>query len=85
MSNNLEIVKHLQRIYEHIYLRSRVESLPPERLLVTPSEHEKIFQMIETRDIGGAKEILGKHVREAKNVMMMTLTKEEDVISFSNV
>ena len=85
MANNLEIVKQLKRIYELIYLRSRVELLPPQRLSLTPSEHEKIFQMIKSKNVEGAQNILYKHIDEAKNVMMLTLSKEEDIISFKSL
>lgn len=85
MANNLEIVKQLKRIYEHIYLRSRVELLPPQRLSLTPSEHEKIFQMIKSKNVAGAQKILCKHIDEAKNVMMLTLSKDEGIISFGSL
>ena len=85
MSNNYVIVSQLRRIYEHIYLRSRVELLPPQRLSITPAEHEKIFQMIKAKNIFMAKKSLSKHIDEAKNVMLSTLTKEEDSISYENM
>ncbi len=80
MANNLEIVKQLKRIYEHIYLRSRVELLPPQRLFLTPSQHEKLFQMIKKKNILGAKRILVEHIDQAKNIMLSTLSESEDVI-----
>jgi DNA-binding GntR family transcriptional regulator len=85
MSNNSEIVKQLKRIYEHIYLRSRVELLPPQRLSITPSEHEKIFKMIKSKNVKGAQEILFTHIDEAKNVMMLTLSKDNDLITFGGL
>jgi DNA-binding GntR family transcriptional regulator len=85
MANNLEIVKQLKRIYEHIYLRSRVELLPPQRLSLTPSEHEKIFQMIKSKNVESAQKILCKHIEEAKNVMMLTLSKDAGIISFGSL
>ncbi len=66
LSGNLEIVKQLRRIFEHTYLRSPVELIPPGRIPVAASEHEQILQMIRERDVVRAKQYLEKHIREAK-------------------
>ena len=66
LSGNLEIVKQLKRIFEHTYLRSPVELIPPSRIPIAVSQHEQILQLIKERDIGRAKECLGKHIQEAK-------------------
>jgi DNA-binding GntR family transcriptional regulator len=82
MSNNSEIVKQLQRIHEHIYLRSRIELLPPKRMRLSPSHHEKLFQMIRAKDVAGAQELLYTHIQGAKELMLSTLSQEEQMISF---
>ena len=82
MSNNSEIVKQLQRIHEHIYLRSRIELLAPKRMRLSPVHHEKLFQMIKAKDVAGAQELLQEHIQGAKELMLSTLTQEEPMISF---
>jgi DNA-binding GntR family transcriptional regulator len=66
LSRNLEIVKQLRRIFEHTYLRSPVELIPPGRLPIAASEHEQILQKIKERDVVRAREYLERHIREAK-------------------
>jgi len=85
MSKNYEIVKQLQRIFEHIYLRSRVELLPPQRLFLTPPVHEKIFKMMKAKNVLGAQDILGEHINEAKEVMLSTLSKDEGLVSLESM
>jgi DNA-binding GntR family transcriptional regulator len=71
---NLEIVKQLKRIFEHIYLRSPVELIPPSRLPTAASQHEQILQLIKKRDIGRAKECLRKHIQKAKEARRAMLS-----------
>jgi DNA-binding GntR family transcriptional regulator len=82
MSNNSEIVKQLQRIHEHIYLRSRIELLPPNRLRLSPLHHEKLYQMMKMEDVAGAQELLDEHIQGAKELMLSTLLQREEIISF---
>jgi DNA-binding GntR family transcriptional regulator len=83
MANNAEIVKQLQRIHEHIYLRSRIELLPPKRMRLSPVHHEKLFQMIVAKDVAGAQDLIHAHIQGAKELMLSTLSPEEHMISFS--
>ena len=82
MSNNSEIVKQLQRIHEHIYLRSRIELLPPNRMRLSPLHHEKLYQMMKMKDVAGAQELLDEHIQGAKELMLSTLLQREEIISF---
>jgi DNA-binding GntR family transcriptional regulator len=84
MSNNGEIVKQLQRIHEHIYLRSRIELLPPKRMRLSPSHHEKLFQLIKSKDIEAAQELMKEHIQGAKELMLSTLSQGEQLISFTS-
>lgn len=66
LSRNQEIVKELRRIFEHTYLRSPVERIPPVRLPIAAAQHQEILQRIRERDVTGARESLERHIREAK-------------------
>ena len=75
MSNNLEIVKHLQRIHEHIYLRSRIELLSPTRMRLSPVHHKKLFHMIKAKDVEGAQELLREHIQGAKEINLSSIKR----------
>jgi DNA-binding GntR family transcriptional regulator len=49
---------------------------------LSPAHHEKIFQMIKAKDIAGAQELLHMHIQGAKELMLSTLSQEEQMISF---
>jgi len=76
MSKNQAILKQLRSIFEHSYLRSRVELLPPNRLLVSASQHESIYEAIKNRHTALAKKYMAIHVREAKEAKLQMLMRE---------
>jgi len=82
MANNGEIVKQLQRIHEHIYLRSRFELLAPKRMRLSPIHHEKLFQLIKSKNIKEARDLMHDHIQSAKELMLSTLSQGEQRISF---
>jgi DNA-binding GntR family transcriptional regulator len=76
MSKNEAILRQLRSIFEHSYLRSRVELLPPSRLLITATQHEAIYGMIKDRKIALAKKTIAAHIREAKEAKLQMLSRE---------
>ncbi len=74
MSRNREIVKQLKRIFEHTYLRSPVELIPPDRMPVAAMQHEALLQMIAERKIEDAKKALGEHILQAKEARKKMLS-----------
>jgi len=76
MSKNEAILRQLRSIFEHSYLRSRVELLPPRRLLITATQHEAIYGMIKDRKIALAKKTIAAHIREAKEAKLLMLSRE---------
>jgi len=70
MSGNKVLVKHLLQLYEHIYLRHRVELMNPARIFVSSKEHLKIFGLIKDRNSSEAVKLIRAHIRAAKENMI---------------
>ena len=85
MANNGEIVKQLQRIHEHIYLRSRFELLAPKRMRLSPVHHEKLFQLIKSKNVKEAQDLMSEHIQSAKELMLLTLLQGEQILSFASM
>ncbi len=84
MANNGEIVKQLQRIHEFIYLRSRFELLAPKRMRLSPIHHEKLYQLMKSKNTKEAQDLMEEHIQSAKQVMLSTLSQGEERISFAS-
>ena len=83
MSRNRVLVRQLRHIFEHIYLRYRVERMHPTRLSITSEEHHQIVAMIRKKDSQGAEKMIRKHIRAAKEMMTSGLSREEEVLELS--
>jgi DNA-binding GntR family transcriptional regulator len=70
MSGNKVLVKHLRQLYEHIYLRHRVELMDPTRIHVSSKEHLKILGLIKDRNSSEAVKLIRAHIRAAKENMI---------------
>jgi DNA-binding GntR family transcriptional regulator len=83
MSRNKVLIRQLRQIFEHIYLRYRVERMHPSRLSTAPEEHHQIAAMIRKKDYHGAEKMIRKHIRAAKEMMTSGLSREEEVLELS--
>lgn len=70
MSGNKVLVKHLLQLYEHIYLRHRVELMNPARIFVSSKEHLKILTLIRNKNSSEAVKLIRTHIRAAKENMI---------------
>lgn len=70
MSGNKVLVRHLRQLYEHTYLRHRVELMNPARMDATPKEHIKILGLIRQRNSSEAVKLMRAHIRAAKENMI---------------
>ncbi len=66
MSGNTEYCNQLKRIFDHIYLRTRLDLMPTGRLSIAVSQHAEILKRIKENNIRGAQKYLDKHLRDAK-------------------
>ncbi len=78
ISGNRVLLRQLRQLFEHIYLRHRVELMNPARILDTPKEHEQILAYIREKDYDAAFKLLEIHIREAKENMVARRKKEEE-------
>jgi len=83
MSRNRVLIRQLRQVFEHIYLRYRVERMHPTRILISSEEHLQIAAMIRKKDYHGAEKMIRKHIRAAKETMTSGLSREEEMLEFS--
>ena len=83
LSKNKVLVRQLRQIFEHSYLRYRVERMSPKRLSIAPEEHQQIESMIRNKDYGEAERMMRKHIRAAKENMTLCLSREEEMPELS--
>jgi len=83
MSRNRVMVRQLRQIFEHIYLRYRVERMHPTRISISSEEHHRIATMIRKKDYHGAEKMIRSHIRAAKEMMTSGLSREEEVLELS--
>ena len=82
MAGNKVLMKQLTQIFEHLYLRFRVEFLHPERMKVSHLEHQKLLKAIKEKDLARAEALIRMHIRSAMENMIASMTKEEEVFEF---
>jgi DNA-binding GntR family transcriptional regulator len=82
MGGNQILVKQLTQVFEHLYLRFRVEFLHPQRLQVSHEEHQRLLEAMKKGDFGKAERLMRNHVKAARENMISSLAKEEEVIGF---
>ena len=83
MSKNKVLVKQLRQIFEHIYLRYRVERMHPTRLPVASDEHRQLLAAIREKDYATGERIIRQHIQAAKEAMLAGLSKEEEIPQLS--
>ncbi len=66
MGKNKNLIKLLRYVFEHIYLRHKIENIPPERMVATKEEHLLIIKAIKSKEIAKAKALTRKHILAAK-------------------
>jgi DNA-binding FadR family transcriptional regulator len=83
MSRNKVLLKQLRQIFEHIYLRYRVERMHPVRLTISSEEHKELDEMIRNKEREGAERMIRLHIRTAKEMMISGMMKEEEIPQLS--
>ena len=83
MSMNKVLVKQLHQIFEHLYLRYKVELMHPSRIPVAKMEHHQILAMIKKMDYPGADKVIRSHIQGAKQNMISSFSKEEVITALA--
>ncbi|MBP1713657.1 MAG: GntR family transcriptional regulator, partial [Deltaproteobacteria bacterium] len=82
MAGNRVLMKQLKQIFEHLYLRFRVEFLHPERMKVSPLEHENLLEAIKENDLEKGEAQIRIHIRSAMENMIGSMKREEEDFEF---
>lgn len=86
MADN-RVLKHLlKRNFEHLYLRSRLNHYPHERMEISARDHSRLVERIRKKDILGAAEVVRSHIQGARDHVIRCLSEEgEDEIHIQNI
>ena len=82
MAGNRVLWKQLKQIFEHLYLRFRVEFLHPEIMKVSPLEHENLLEAIKENDLEKGEAQIRIHIRSAMENMIGSMKREEEDFEF---
>ena len=80
MAKNRVIEEMLKINFEHIYLRFSMNKFESERMPLAIKEHYKLIQSIKNKDVLGSVEIVRIHVRNARNTIIASISKENEAI-----
>jgi DNA-binding GntR family transcriptional regulator len=67
MGRNRNLFKLLKHIFEHIFLRHRLDGIPYKRINEATREHQEIFDAICERNIAKAKKYISFHIQGGQN------------------
>ena len=79
-ADNESLRRMLQHVFERITLKRKVEGAPPTRGLAAYEEHVAILQAIREGDVQRAKDVVGLHVRNAKEAVLRQLRERESLL-----
>jgi DNA-binding GntR family transcriptional regulator len=65
----------LRTIFSKIYLRHRIDNLPPERSRIADNEHQEIFDALSSKDTSVALKRMKKHLNLGRENMLGSLTR----------
>lgn len=77
MSGNDVLRYLLRRNFEHIILRTRLDNYDPDRMHVSAREHRDLLKTIKARDVLKGTELLGQHIRNARDYVLLCLSTED--------
>jgi len=70
ISGNGALIETLERVFDRINLKRRIDGLSPDRGVEALAEHQALLAALEVRDLGRARSALKRHLRKnKKNVL----------------
>jgi DNA-binding GntR family transcriptional regulator len=79
VAGNLVLERLLRTNLEHVYLRYNLHNYDPGRMVKAVEEHARIIANMRAADVVGAGEILRRHIRAARDAVLTTLARQEEV------
>jgi DNA-binding GntR family transcriptional regulator len=84
-SGNRTLVEMLRTIFSKIYLKHKVETLPPERGYKAGSEHKEIYGAICSKEVPEAIKKMKRHIALGRKNVLRSLGNEEDDYEMGSV
>ena len=70
ISGNGALIETLERVFDRINLKRRIDGLSPDRGIEALAEHQALLAALEVRDLGRARSALKRHLKKnKKNVL----------------
>jgi DNA-binding GntR family transcriptional regulator len=79
-ADNENLRRTLEHVFERITLKRKIEGAPPARGIVAYDEHVVILQAIREGDVGRARDLVGVHVRNAKDAVLRQLRERQTLL-----
>lgn len=78
LSQNKTLVEILERVFNKIYLKHRIEALSPKRGETAESEHKEIYQALLTGNVSLAVKKMQKHIAGSRKNALVSLQEGSD-------
>jgi DNA-binding GntR family transcriptional regulator len=79
-ADNESLVRTLQYVFERITLKRKIEGASPNRGVIAYDEHARILDAIRNGDVLRARELVGLHVRNAKDAVLAQLRERQSLL-----
>jgi DNA-binding GntR family transcriptional regulator len=79
-ADNESLVRTLQYVFERITLKRKIEGASPTRGVNAYDEHARILAAIRDGDALRARELIGLHVRNAKDAVLLQLRERQSLL-----
>jgi DNA-binding GntR family transcriptional regulator len=79
-ADNETLRRTLEHVFERITLKRKIEGAPPARGIVAYDEHVVILKAIREGDVDRARDLVGVHVRNAKDAVLRQLRERQTLL-----
>jgi DNA-binding FadR family transcriptional regulator len=79
MSGNRVLARQLRQVYEHLYVRYRLELMHSIRPTSAPAEHQKLLTFFRKKNVAGAQRVMRTHIQSGKQGWLMSFKKREEI------
>jgi DNA-binding GntR family transcriptional regulator len=79
ISGNRSLVETLRMIFSKIYLKHKIENLPPQRSKMADHEHKELYKAICSKDLSGALKKIRKHITLGRKNILGSLVEKKDL------
>jgi len=73
MAENPYLTDYFREVYQRIFLRHRIETLPAGRARQVVLEHKELVRAVSQKDIGKAQEIIKHHIQAGRDYIFSAI------------